>query len=121
MNASPAPPDASQEGRAKMHAVARDRSGGRMRLTACILLTCAALACIGPAPSGSPPSAPAAPAAESSTKPKRITAAVRAELPTVSKTLNTIIPGATALDRLVSAGLTAVDDKGVLHPQLAEA
>jgi peptide/nickel transport system substrate-binding protein len=52
---------------------------------------------------------------------KRITAAVRADLPTVSKTLNTIIPGATALDRLVSAGLTTSDDQGVQHPQLAEA
>ncbi len=52
---------------------------------------------------------------------KRITAAVRADLPTISKTLNTIIPGATGLDRLVSAGLTTADDRGVQHPQLAEA
>jgi peptide/nickel transport system substrate-binding protein len=42
-------------------------------------------------------------------------------LPTVSKTLNTIIPGATALDRLVSAGLSSADDRGAQQPQLAEA
>src|SRR5438093_10305701 len=72
-----------------------------------------------PSPPSAQPSAGQPPAAAPRTS--RITIGIRAELPTVSKTLNTIIPGATGLDRLVSAGLTTTDDRGVLHPQLAEA
>jgi ABC-type transport system substrate-binding protein len=52
---------------------------------------------------------------------QRVTAAVRSSLPTVSSDLNTIIPGAGAVDRLVSSGLTVTDDAGVRLPQLAEA
>jgi peptide/nickel transport system substrate-binding protein len=67
------------------------------------------------------PGGATAPASDAPRRFTRITAAVRADLPTVNKTLNTIIPGATALDRLVSAGLTTADDRGMQHPQLAEA
>ncbi len=89
----------------------------------CILLACVLTACAQPtaAPDASSARGAAALGVGAEAKPKRITAAVRAELPTVSKTLNTIIPGATALDRLVSAGLTAVDDAGTLRPILADA
>ena len=94
------------------------------RLSAAFLvLLSVAVACDQPAPptnsAATGPTAAVAPP-EISPRIKRITAAVRADLPTVSKTLNTIIPGATALDRLVSAGLTSTDDQGVLRPQLAE-
>src|SRR4051794_27365872 len=88
-----------------------------LALLACLLLACTQSGAPS-APTGSG-SAQGRSATESG-RTQKITAAVRAELPTLSKTLNTIIPGATALDRLVSAGLTAVDDKGILHPQLAE-
>jgi peptide/nickel transport system substrate-binding protein len=54
-----------------------------------------------------------------STAPKRITAAIRGDPPTLSKTLNTIIPGTTVLEQLVSAGLAIANDQGVLIPQLA--
>src|SRR5947208_1572295 len=87
---------------------------------ATILSLATILACSQPPTSGGG-GAPSGQSASEAAKPRRITAAVRAELPTLSKTLNTIIPGATALDRLVSAGLTAADDGGVLRPQLAEA
>ena len=90
---------------------------------ALLLLASTLLACTqGAAPSAAPSGAGARQTGgDAGPRAKRITAAVRAELPTVSKTLNTIIPGATALDRLVSAGLTTTDDKGVIHPQLADA
>jgi len=83
-----------------------------------VVLSLLLLAACAPASTSSPQQggAPSSPQ-----RPTRITIAVRADLPTLSKTLNTIIPGATALDRLVSAGLTGTDDKGVLHPILAEA
>ena len=100
----------------------RRRSGCHWRppvalARACILaalLTTLGAAC-------APPTVPSASREAGSQWVTRITAGIRAELPTVSKTLNTIIPGATGLDRLVSAGLTIVDDQGVIHPQLAEA
>jgi peptide/nickel transport system substrate-binding protein len=80
-----------------------------------------AAACALPAQPSASPEGGAAPSVRGATRVTRITAGIRAELPTLSKTLNTIIPGATGLDRLVSAGLTAVDDQGTAHPQLAEA
>jgi peptide/nickel transport system substrate-binding protein len=46
---------------------------------------------------------------------------VRADPPTLNSELNTIIPGATALERLVSAAMGTDDDQGTLHPQLGEA
>lgn len=92
----------------------------------CALIVAAlsvAVACAGPRDAAPARTGSATTAGDAGAPPRitRITAAVRADLPTVSKTLNTIIPGATALDRLVSAGLSTPDDRGVLHAQLAEA
>src|SRR3954466_2988451 len=88
-----------------------------------LLLACVLAACSQPTATpgqGSPARTSSDRGSSEAGRPKRLTAALRAELPTVSKTLNTIIPGATALDRLVSAGLSAVDDSGTLRPVLAE-
>src|SRR5438034_306724 len=88
----------------------------------CLAMAMFSIAC-APPPGRSDTSSQgsAARVGEGAAKFTRITAAVRADLPTLNKTLNTIIPGATGLDRLVSAGLTSVDDQSILHPQLAEA
>ncbi len=90
---------------------------------ACVVLALVITSCATPSSGGAGELGNLSSSVGGNTSPhvKRITAAVRADLPTVSKTLNTIIPGATALDRLVSAGLTTSDDHGVQHPQLAEA
>jgi peptide/nickel transport system substrate-binding protein len=58
--------------------------------------------------------------------PKRITVVVMGEPPTLSTKINTagaggVVPGADALEELVSAGLVHQDPKGNLLPQLAEA
>jgi peptide/nickel transport system substrate-binding protein len=96
----------------------------RNSILVCVMLCSALVGCgqpSAPAPTSGQGGTVAAPRVpESPARARRITIAIRAELPTVSKTLNTIVPGATGLDRLVSAGLTVTDDKGVLHPQLAE-
>ncbi len=101
----------------------RRRAFVRALNLACIVLALATMSCAAPPPGPAvgPGGAPGSPPGDAVPRVKRITAAVRADLPTVSKTLNTIIPGATALDRLVSAGLTTADDQGRQHPQLAEA
>src|SRR5436309_3484331 len=55
-----------------------------------------------------------------SAPPKRLVTAIRAAVPTVNASLNTIIPGSGAIDRLVSATLTVANEDGVRVPQLAE-
>src|SRR6266540_1214254 len=88
----------------------------------CLALGLFAAACApSPGRTNAPVDGPGTRTNETAKRFTRITAAVRADLPTLNKTLNTIIPGATGLDRLVSAGLTSVDDQGILNPQLAEA
>jgi peptide/nickel transport system substrate-binding protein len=85
---------------------------GALPLVIILLTACAA------------PTTPAPGAADQAPRvnaPKRITAAVRADPPTLNSELNTIIPGATALERLVSSALGTDDDEGNLHPQLGEA
>jgi peptide/nickel transport system substrate-binding protein len=61
-----------------------------------------------------------------SATPKKITAVVMGEPPTLNVKINSagaggIVPGADALEELVGAGLTHLDSGNVLHPQLAEA
>ncbi|HZT07546.1 MAG TPA: ABC transporter substrate-binding protein, partial [Chloroflexota bacterium] len=57
--------------------------------------------------------------------PKRIVAAIMGEPTTLSQKLNAAgagsIPGTDALEQLVNAGLSLVDGRGALRPQLAEA
>lgn len=107
--------------RARNRLWARD-SGMVSRLGAlALVVTVLTAACASPPQPSTPQSGGAATEGKSASRVTRITAGLRAELPTVSKTLNTIIPGATALDRLVAAGLSIVDDKGMVRPQLAEA
>jgi peptide/nickel transport system substrate-binding protein len=64
-----------------------------------------------------------APIARSS--PKRLTAAIRGTPAGLSqqKTMRTVgnIPGLDAIEELTHAGMTHADDRGLLHPQLAEA
>jgi peptide/nickel transport system substrate-binding protein len=68
---------------------------------------------------------PAADAART-VQPKRITAVIMGEPPTLSTKVNTsgaggVVPGADAVEELVNAGLARLDPQGNLHPQLAEA
>ncbi len=86
-------------------------------LTAMILvLTPCVTACAGNAPAARGPGESGGSAA-----PRRLVAAIRSAPPTVSADLNTIIPGTIGLARLVSSGLTVVDDDGSRIPLLAEA
>jgi peptide/nickel transport system substrate-binding protein len=55
-----------------------------------------------------------------------VVAAVLADPPTLRNTVNTrgasgSVPGVDALEGLLNSGLAAIDHRGVLHPQLAEA
>lgn len=74
--------------------------------------------------------APAAPSQSSalspqSSTPKRIVAAIMSDPPTISHDFiiagSGTIPGGDALEELLNAGLTHPDERGQLHPQLAEA
>jgi peptide/nickel transport system substrate-binding protein len=94
------------------------------RLSAWVTLALLVAACAQP-PSAREQSTSAA-GGERSAAPKRVTAVVMGEPPTLSVKINSagaggIIPGADAIEELVSAGLTHLDHNNVLHPQLAEA
>jgi len=61
-----------------------------------------------------------------STQPVRVTAVIRGDPPTLNHNVNRAtslfsIPGGVEVQMLVSAGLGVVDDRGVVHAQLAEA
>jgi peptide/nickel transport system substrate-binding protein len=92
------------------------------RSTVALLLVMAlATAC---SPAGAPQSSTSqSPAAQSA--PKRLTAAIRGTPAALSqqKTMRTVgnVPGLDAIEELTHAGMTHADDRGVLHPQLAEA
>jgi peptide/nickel transport system substrate-binding protein len=87
-------------------------------------------ACAGPAPA-SPASAPAsgnapaAPAAPVATTPKKITVAISGDPNTLNNSVARAgsggVAGVDAIEQMVSAGMTIMDDSGVLHPQLGEA
>src|SRR4051794_7585656 len=64
--------------------------------------------------------------AERGTATRRVTAVVMGEPPTLSVKINSagaggIVPGADAIEELVSGGLSHLDHANALHPQLAEA
>ncbi len=94
--------------------------GTRRLAIAALLLPLLLASCSGP-------SAPQSSSAQSSTQttPKRLTAAIRGTPAALSqqKTMRTVgnIPGLDAIEELAHAGMTHADDRGVLHPQLAEA
>lgn len=78
---------------------------------AAILTSCAP----GRAPEGAQPAQ-----RSESAGPKRIVAAIMADLPGLAGVVNTPLPGFDALDDLVQAGLANVDNQSQLRPQLAE-
>lgn len=57
--------------------------------------------------------------------PKRISAAIMADLPSVrsqlSRAAGGTLPGAREIEQLLHAGLAVEDERGLLHPQLADA
>jgi peptide/nickel transport system substrate-binding protein len=84
---------------------------------------------------GCAPSQPSAPASQAETRggaqpatapsPKRITIGISGDPNTLNNSIGRAgsggVPGVDALEELVNAGLTLVDDTGALQPQLAEA
>lgn len=70
-----------------------------------------------------PSAQPASPAAEPSAPrgPKTVRAVVMAELPTLISKGDRSLPGADAIDAMVSAGFVITDDRGLLRPELADA
>ncbi len=96
----------------------------RSALPAWIALALVVAACAPPQPARETGSSSAG--GQPTTAPKRITAVIMGEPPTLSVKINSagaggIFPGADAVEELVSAGLTHLDHSNVLHPQLAEA
>ncbi len=80
---------------------------------------------LGCAPSTPPPSAGAAPASAPLPQPKRITVGVQTELnAVVTRMVRSgagTRPGMTEIEQLANAGLTQLDNKNALAPELAEA
>ena len=94
------------------------------RLLPLLLFTAVLAACAGPQPPG--PTNPSVPSGSTGVQPKRITAAVIGEPPTLSTKVNIasaggVVPGADAVEELVNGGLAHLDAQGNLVPQLAEA
>jgi peptide/nickel transport system substrate-binding protein len=56
-----------------------------------------------------------------SAAPKRISIAMFGELTNVRSQVMTVTPGLTEVEQMINAGLAAIDDKGIMHPRLAEA
>src|SRR5438046_665526 len=52
--------------------------------------------------------------------PKRITMGIYGELTNVRSQVMTVTPGLTEVEQVINAGLAAIDDRGVMHPRLAE-
>ncbi len=59
--------------------------------------------------------------APSSGTPKRISIAIFGELTNLRSQVMTVTPGLTEIEQIINAGLAAIDDRGLLHPRLAEA
>src|SRR4051794_30412747 len=86
-------------------------------------------ACAGPVPltpaAPSSSGAPAAPAAAVATGPKKITVAISGDPNTLSNSVARAgsggVAGVDAVEQMVSAGMSLMDDQGVLHPQLGRA
>src|SRR6266496_216749 len=76
-------------------------------------------AACAPAPRAEP--SPGEGASTRSAAPKRITIAIFGELTNVRSQVMTVTPGLTEIEQMINAGLAAIDDKGVMHPRLAEA
>jgi peptide/nickel transport system substrate-binding protein len=106
------------------HRIAAQRS----RLAPLALIVALMMACAAP-PAGSgsrPVNGQDAGSAARQAGPKRITAVIMGEPPTLSTKINTatsggVVPGADAMEEMVSAGASRLDHQGTLRPQLAEA
>src|SRR5262245_10750602 len=102
-----------------MHVMRRYRAVGLI-----IVLLSLAAACGSPS-SRSPDGASGAPAPASG--PKRILAAIRGDPPSFARERTnpsgtvSSVPGLDALQELVHVGLIHADDRGAMHPVLAEA
>ncbi len=74
--------------------------------------------CAAPAPRpGTASSGEGAPNVSAS---KRITMAIYGELTTLRSQVMTVTPGLTEIEQVINAGLAAIDDRGIMHPRLAE-
>jgi ABC-type transport system substrate-binding protein len=78
--------------------------------------------CASPAPSAAPSGQASAPTAGKPVAPKRIVAAILSQPATFSSKLNSAnAAGTDALEEMVNADLSVMDDHGTLRPELAEA
>src|SRR5438067_2068583 len=92
------------------------------RTVAAVSIVLTTLACAGPAPStGTTPGSGSGEAPRQS-GPKRVTAVIQGDPHTLYQELNPAsrVRGIETLEQLVNAGLSLVDNKGNLHPGLAE-
>ncbi|MPZ15026.1 MAG: hypothetical protein GEU73_11485 [Chloroflexi bacterium] len=97
----------------------------RLRIVSLVMFTLLA-GCTAPQSPGQSEGSDGAGEAARLTGPKKITAVIMGEPPTLSTKVNTagaggVVPGADALEELVNAGLAQLDPAGELQPQLAEA
>src|SRR5687768_8780360 len=93
---------------------------------ACLLTLLVGLLTSCAAPAAGPASRDSGSAGARPAGPKRITAVIMGEPPTLSTKINSsgsggIVPGADALEEMLTAGLVRLDNGGALQPQLAEA
>jgi len=98
------------------------RSVGLLWISSVLFVT----ACAAPSRPAAPSSsgAPAAPAAPVATGPKKITVAISGDPNTLNNSVARAgsggVAGVDAVEQMVSAGMSLMDDTGVLHPQLGE-
>src|SRR5437867_8549309 len=97
---------------------------GRPAHAVCLALVFLIAACAGPGPTSAPGSGSSQPAASQPVSPKRITAVIRGTpISLVQQKTNRSVgspPGLDAVEELVLVGLSYADEKGDLHPRLAE-
>lgn len=55
-----------------------------------------------------------------SAAPTRLRVAIYAELTRLRSQIMTVTPGLTEIEQVINAGLAAIDDRGFMHPRLAE-
>jgi peptide/nickel transport system substrate-binding protein len=92
------------------------RVRGRLGLFGALVLIVAG--CAAPVPradvTGGEANARSSPAA------KRMTMAIYGELTSLRSQVMTVTPGLTEIEQVANAGLAAIDDRGILHPRLAQ-
>src|SRR5436305_231228 len=98
----------------------------RFRTSWLLVLLILAAACTAPGQHSSAGSQAAAPAGQTAlATPNRVVVAIAGDPNTLNNSIGRAgsggVPGVDAMEELVNAGLTQIDDNGLLRPQLAEA